>query len=535
MFKSTVSIFLAIMMLGSSVSGGALESNQLSNGGTSYGIDSYISKIVNRKPGKKPVKTTAQQETTTEQRTTVAPETTTEEKTTVPETTTEETTTVAETTTEAETTEAETVTEPETTIEMETTTEEETTTEVETTTEEETTTEAEKTTEAEITTEEEATTEAETTTEQETEAEENEEHTEEIYRQISRYEEIAAEEAEWLWGQQMSNGAFAFYNAENGSVHINPYFSEIVAIALINHDNSDEAADRMKDYFEWHFSHINTEETDYNGLAGTIYDYDVVVKNGIVVSETSKGTYDSTDSYSALFVKALAGYAKAYGDKSYLLQHKEEIKNITNVMFATMSGGYTYAKPDYKIRYLMDNAEVYAGLTSAKYIYKNVIVDEEMYNKVSEAVAFYDEHFNEHWWKGDHYATVLNSNYSEYTGYGFSWDMLYPCASSQIFPVIYGLVDADSVYAEKVYEGFCSAWNWQDMDYISKGETVFCWGSFSYMGALMHDEERLDSYMDKYNEIVEGGRKYPLFSSESAMVLMASDEIIQYLQSQITK
>ena len=465
--------------------------------------------------------------------------------------------------TESQTTEHETVTIPEeTTIENVTESEEQMTTEQVTKTEteeattgqetesetEETTTEAE--TESET---EEATTEAETeetTTEQETESETEEATTEQetaseteeaateqgnsdntlLNDRISYYEKMAEGEAEWLWSQQLSNGAFAFYNIPNGTISINPYFSEITAIALINYDNSEEAKQRIEKYFDWHLAHINTAEEDYNGLAGTIYDYHAVNKNGIVVSETSQGSYDSTDSYSALFIKALADYVKTYGDGRYLNEHESLIKDIVNVMFATMSGGYSYAKPDYKIRYLMDNSEVYAGLQAAEYIYGNVISDDEMYKKVSEAVAFYDENFNKDWWKGDHYASVLNSDKSEYTGIVFSWDNFYPCATSQMFPILYGLIESDSTYALTVYEGLSSAWNWQNMDYIDNGTTVFCWGNFAYLAGLMNDEEKLSAYMDRYTVIVENGRAYPLYSSESAMVLMGCSEIIKQLK-----
>ena len=195
-------------------------------------------------------------------------------------------------------------------------------------------------------------------------------------------------------------------------------------------------------------------------------------------------------------------------------------------MFATMYGGYTYAKPDYKIRYLMDNCEVYAGLKAAEYIYRNVITDAEMLNKVSTAVEYYDKNFNRDWWKGDHYASILNIDNSEYTGIEFSWDNFYPCATSQMFPIIYGVVEAESTYAITVYESLCNNWNWQEMDYVTNGTTAFCWGNFAYLAALMNDEERLSSYMNKYEEIINEGRPYPLYSSESAMVFMGCNEII---------
>ena len=88
-------------------------------------------------------------------------------------------------------------------------------------------------------TEEEKTEEATTeeTTEEMREEIITEEETDLNEEKIAAYEKIAASEAAWLWGQQLSNGAFAFYNTENGSVYINPYYVD----ALFNlRDTYDE-------------------------------------------------------------------------------------------------------------------------------------------------------------------------------------------------------------------------------------------------------------------------------------------------------
>ena len=537
MSKKKIFAFIMIMVLVCSMLGSHTTVTKAANAGRTYSISKLIGKIKEsisaRKNGKNNTETKEPETKEPESSAEVVTEeqTTTQNETSAPSLETEketdgETVIEAETKTETETEpETETETEPETETETETESETETETEPETETETEIEPETETETEpeTEIQTETETATGTENNIETETEFEYNEMLTQE---KMDYYEKLSQGEAQWLWNQQLSNGAFAFYYAPNGSILINPYFSEITAIALINYDKSEEAKHKIEKYFDWHLSHINTEEEDYNGLAGTIYDYDAVNQNGIVISETSKGSYDSTDSYSALFVKALADYVKAYGDGSYLNKHEDTIKDIVNVMFATMSGGYTYAKPDYKIRYLMDNSEVYAGLKAAEYIYSNVIVDDEMYKKVSAAVDYYDKNFNNDWWKGDHYASILNTDNSEYTGIEFSWDNFYPCATSQMFPIIYGIVEADSTYAKTVYEGLCSNWNWQEMDYVANGTTVFCWGNFAYLAALMNDEDRLASYMNKYEEIINKGRPYPLYSSESAMVLMGCNKII---------
>ena len=59
------------------------------------------------------------------------------------------------------------------------------------------------------------------------------------------YAALAAEEADWLWKQQLPNGAIAFYYRENGEVTVNPYFSAFAAIALTAYDGSPEAGERV--------------------------------------------------------------------------------------------------------------------------------------------------------------------------------------------------------------------------------------------------------------------------------------------------
>ena len=48
-------------------------------------------------------------------------------------------------------------------------------------------------------------------------------------------------------------------------------------------------------------------------------------------------------------------YVEKTGDKQYAIDHKAEIERIVNALYSTMVGGLTLAKPDYKVKYLMDN------------------------------------------------------------------------------------------------------------------------------------------------------------------------------------
>ena len=85
---------------------------------------------------------------------------------------------------------------------------------------------------------------------------------------LNYYLSLLKSESDWLGIQQLSNGAFAFNNHKNGDVSVNPYFSEIVAFALINYENSEKSKNNLEKCFTWHFCHLNNKNYDINNLKG---------------------------------------------------------------------------------------------------------------------------------------------------------------------------------------------------------------------------------------------------------------------------
>ena len=348
------------------------------------------------------------------------------------------------------------------------------------------------------------------------------------YKSLSKYE------AEWLWNQQLSNGAFAFYNHNNGEVSVNPYFSAIVAISLINYDNSKLCKEKIEKYFDWHFSHLNNKSYDINNLEGTIYDYKYIIKKGEIIEETTKKQYDSTDSYAALFLRALGDYSKNMGienTKNYIIKKNGLINKIVNVILSTMIYDYSYAKPNYKIIYLMDNCEVYSGLKSAQYLYTNIIKNEkDLLLSIQNKIKYFNINFDKEWWKGDHYASILNSDKTEYTHIEFNYEQFYPSATSQLFPFIYELIDPFSnEHSNIIYNKLNEYWKWEEMDYFKKNESNFYWGNFALYASILKDQQKLDKYLNEYQQIVDNGRKYPLYSAESGMVLLGLNKMINYI------
>ncbi len=332
------------------------------------------------------------------------------------------------------------------------------------------------------------------------------------------YAAMADSEAGWLWTQQLSNGAFAYFYDGDGEVCINPYFSSECAIALIRHDVSRQSGEKIKAYLNWFFRHLNSAGEDRNGLAGTIYDYTAYVKDGLVIRETTRRAYDSTDSYAALFLIALYEYSNQYGDSDYIASRKQSILQVIDAMLATRKNGYTFAKPDYEEYYLMDNCEVYAGMTCAAKLCEQILKDPKTAALLKRDAAFCEAHFASDWRIGDHYADAL------YTSV-FSWNTFYQCAVSQAFPVLFGLVRADSEEARALYRHFCRVYAWENLEHMTSGQSEYYWGHLALWGARMGDTERVDTYLQHYRDAVGSSRAYPLVSADAALVLITCDEM----------
>lgn len=343
--------------------------------------------------------------------------------------------------------------------------------------------------------------------------------------QIDLFETVFESETQWLASLQLANGAIPMTKNANGEVTVNPYFADIAALALL--DKPEAYADEVKAYADWHFAHLNTAETDPNGVDGTIFDYTVTLANGAIVSETSKNSYDSTDSYAATFLTVLDKYYKATGDKEYILSQSKNIDRIARAMLSTNVLGLTLAKPDYEIKYLMDNCEVYEGVQAALSLFEDVIGKEdasytttllrcealyEQMNKTLENVM----------WNKDGYYEVALSKFGV-TAVEFAWDTFYPCATAQLFPILHGVIDVNTERANHLYDTFCETYDWENFDIPSE----FCWGSNVLAAAKMNDLDRVVSYLTHYLDRADD-HAYPLYNADIARVCMAAYTMLQH-------
>ena len=365
----------------------------------------------------------------------------------------------------------------------------------------------------------------------------------ELEQEIAFYQEILDAEVSWLTSMQLDNGALPMTAVKDGNATMNPYFADIAALGILEGDSSGHAV--VKKYMDWHFAHLNTAETDYNGVDGTIYDYTLTVSGGKVtkeqinINDQGKKSYDSTDSYAATFLCLLWKYSQKSGDNAYIVSHAAEIRRIINAMYATMDNDLTMAKPDYEVKYLMDNCEVYEGLAAAVHLYEDVLApggagDAAMLSRLkADKQKVADAIEGQMWNSAGYYEAGLFRNGS--VAYAFSWDSFYPCATAQLFPVICGLISPGSARAQSLYDSFnryystgASQHAWEEMDIPD----AFYWCTLVQAGALMGDDARVKTYMTNYKKVMRT-HAYPLYNAEAGRACVAASIMLQRLKAQL--
>ncbi len=353
--------------------------------------------------------------------------------------------------------------------------------------------------------------------------------------QIAMYQKIATEEAAWLAGLQVENGALLMTRGPNGSFTMNPYFADFAALALLGAGES--YYENVRLYMDWHFDHLNTAETDYNGVDGTIYDYTITLSNGMLVSEEisinseGKKSYDSTDSYAATFLCVVAKYYEKTGDLAYLQANSQDLQRLLNPIRQTMNKGLTFAKPDYRIKYLMDNCEVYEGLVAAEKLYTALGLSDLAAEAADLKQQIYDAIETYMWVESEgYYEVALGVNND--SAYAFTWTNFYPCATAQLFPIFCGLLDPTDSRALYLYEQFNAYFStgerkatWEEM---STPDT-FYWGALAYVAAQMGDNARLETYMTLYLKVMKR-HAYPLYNADAARVCMAAQLMLERLE-----
>ena len=309
-----------------------------------------------------------------------------------------------------------------------------------------------------------------------------------------------------------------------------PYFSAFAVLGVMETDKED-AQDIALGYINWYTSHMNTKESDVNGVAGTVYDYYVFVspdeKQTVEVTYMDiygdkSRNYDSTDSYASTFIQILCAYTEKY-DSTFLDDKKDLLDTLTSVINATYctKPSLTGAKPDYMVCYLMDNCEVYGAYRDLAKLFPEYKAEADKFRDAINSSLSAD---------GYYYPAVFENGKAAYEITDINNFEYYPHATSQLFPITFGIVDGDSDTAKRQYELFNSLYgqkgvSGRDWTAVDCGD-AYPWALNLRAAVIMKDYERAERYVrDVYTRFIMTGHTSNYYCAEAGHILIALTQL----------
>ena len=239
-----------------------------------------------------------------------------------------------------------------------------------------------------------------------------------------------AYESEFLRSLQLEDGAIV---SDARRTEIEPYVANYAALGLARaarHTGDRGYLDAAVDWLSWYQAHMGSD--------GVVHDY-VVTDGGPEPTEDE----DSVDATSGTFLLALreAYLAAPVELRSQLLERFQgAIRGAVGAIEALRdSDGLTWAKPSWRVKYLMDNAEAYGGLRAAEELataWGDLGLAATARDGARRAKAGVDGLWNA---EAQAYDWAEHANGVRQPA---NWAMLYPDAVEQAWVVAYGLAES---------------------------------------------------------------------------------------------
>lgn len=165
--------------------------------------------------------------------------------------------------------------------------------------------------------------------------------------------------AEAILQRQREDGAILMAPVAQTPNSLIPYFANLAAIGLAAaypHTRNRAHLQAVEKWLRWYAAHMNPD--------GTMDDYRL--QDGKL---QPTGDCDSTDSYAATFLEALHRTVQVSRERQLLTAHyPAAMKAVKGIRLTLQEDGLTWAKPSHRVKYLMDNVEVYRGWQSAAWL-----------------------------------------------------------------------------------------------------------------------------------------------------------------------
>jgi hypothetical protein len=302
-----------------------------------------------------------------------------------------------------------------------------------------------------------------------------------------------------LAGQQLSNGAILYT-----STVVSPYFANVAAIGAV-HGGLDLV--NVQNYMAWYIA--QSAQPNPWAIPGAITDYNVTSTGALV----SAGTADSVDSYAATFITlAAAAYNSNNPElKAYVVANRAAIERIASAIDAVSdTDGLTFALPTYKMKYVMDNSEVYHGLVDLAMLRAQAYGDLAGAAQASAHALLIQTAIQTKFWRPgkSEFAIAIDAYGTKTLPAAGDWQD----GAAQLFPILHGVVAPTSTQAVTAYTRFSAAFpGWPQL----KKPDDYPWVSVAFVALLMNDTARANTYASAVSAKYAPHYKYPWYCAES--------------------
>ena len=172
---------------------------------------------------------------------------------------------------------------------------------------------------------------------------------------------------------------------------VSPYVSNLGALGLLRVRQSENLAIAQR-WINWYFAHLDTKSASDGVPYEHFYHADGDGETTCIKPDNAAlcRYNDATDSAAATFFCVLwAAHQAGVSDEFFTTAgRKAQIETLATVLLKLQQpDGLCWAKSDYRVKYLEDNSEVFAGLRDLAALEKTVFHDEERARIYSEAAA----------------------------------------------------------------------------------------------------------------------------------------------------
>ena len=282
---------------------------------------------------------------------------------------------------------------------------------------------------------------------------------------------------------------------------VSPYVSNLGVLGLLRSHASGSVTTAER-WITWYLRHLTPESAPDGVPFEHFYLADgtgetVCVKPG----DPHLCRYnDATDSAAATFFLVLQAYLEAGGRSSFLntAEKKAQVEHLAEVLLALQdSDGLFWAKRDYRVKYLEDNSEVYAGLVALSHLEETAFKNGERakaYAAAAERVRraiqteMYDPAVQAY-----RVAKFENKTYTR-----TDLNVWFPDMQAQLWPLLFGVISPSAPRSQAALHALNEHWNGQNRpNWASTPEKVdqgHIHADIAYAALLAGDIKQVEIY-----------------------------------------